>query len=88
MKRTVWRALGALLAAVVLLGALPLSAGAFADVEAGAWYADAINEMAGEGYLLGYPDGLFRPGEAVSIGQFLTIAGRCAGVSPDRKSVV
>lgn len=82
MKRTVWRALGALLAAVVLLGALPLSAGAFADVEAGAWYADAINEMAGEGYLLGYPDGLFRPGEAVSIGQFLTIAGRCAGVSP------
>lgn len=80
MKQGVVRALGALLAAVVLLWEAPLGAGAFSDVQAGAWYTDAITEMAAEGYLLGYPDGHFGPGETVSAGQFLAIAGRCAGV--------
>lgn len=69
-----------LLTAMLFLGLIPVATQAFSDVPPGQWYTDAVTEMAAQGYLLGYPDGRFGPGDTVSVGQFLTIVGRCAGV--------
>ncbi len=77
MKR-ISQKLWGLLAAILLLG-VPLPAGAFSDVKPGDWYENAVTEMTAQGYLLGYPDGRFRPENTVSAGEFLAIVGRCAG---------
>ena len=54
----------------------------FPDVSADSWYYDAVMEMAAEGIFTGYPDGRFGPEDPISIGQFVTIAGRCAMLLP------
>jgi len=79
MKKMKAKLLAAVLAAAVFLGAVPLSAGAFSDVAQGAWYESAVTEMASQGYLFGFPDGRFRPGDTVSAGQFTSLVGRCSG---------
>ena len=38
----------------------------FTDLEAGYWYVDAVNWAAAEGIVSGYPDGTFRPEQAVT----------------------
>ena len=73
--------------AALLLGlSLLLPAGAFAqssfpDVEPGSWYEADVNALAGEGILLGFEDGTFRPYDNITAGEFVTIVARCAGLS-------
>ncbi|MCI8524699.1 MAG: cellulase family glycosylhydrolase [Oscillospiraceae bacterium] len=67
-----------LCAALLACGA----AAAFPDVARGSWYEAAVSEMQADGLLTGFSDGSFRPGETVSAAQFVTIAARCAGLSP------
>ena len=38
----------------------------FSDVGTQSWYAQPINYLAGRGMLLGYPDGTFRPNQAIT----------------------
>ncbi|MGI6254842.1 MAG: S-layer homology domain-containing protein [Acutalibacter sp.] len=45
----------------------------FSDVPATAWYADAVNTLAGLGILSGYTDGTFRPGHEITRAEFVTI---------------
>lgn len=78
MKRTLWRA-----AALALVCCLALAGGvayaSFSDVKADKWYAGAVAEMEAAGLLKGYPDGTFRPNQAISAAQFVAIVGRCSG---------
>lgn len=72
--------------------ALLLPAGAFArtsfpDVEPGSWYEADVNALAGEGLLLGFPDGTFRPNENITAAQFITIVARCAGLREASASI-
>ena len=47
----------------------PATAGAFPDVDSGAWYADAIGRLVGHGILQGHIDGTFRPSDPLSRAQ-------------------
>ena len=67
---------------LVLLCVAKGNAAAFSDVQAGNWYAQAVDEMEGAGLLSGYPDGRFGPGEPISAAQFVAVTARCAGLSP------
>lgn len=48
----------------------------FADVEADRWSVEEISTMANGGYIKGYEDGAFRPENAITRGEFVTIAAR------------
>jgi len=48
----------------------------FADVVQGAWYSDAVNWASNNGYVGGYPDGYFHPGENISRQQLAVILYR------------
>ena len=67
---------GAELAGPRVLGTVRVSQGGFTDVPAGAWYREAVTYGADQGLIAGYPDGSFRPGEAITAGQYLTILYR------------
>jgi beta-glucanase (GH16 family) len=47
---------------------------------AGHWAEEAIRQMSAKGYLEGYEDGTFRPGEAVTRAQFAAIVNRLFGL--------
>lgn len=61
-------------------GADTESAG-FDDVAGGAWYADAVNYLAGIGAVSGYPDGSFKPDQVITRAEFVTIAARINNLS-------
>ena len=44
----------------------PAAGAGFSDVPSDAWYAQAVESMAGLGILEGYADGSFRPGQAIT----------------------
>lgn len=44
----------------------------FSDVNAGRWYTQAINYMAGTGILSGFPDGTFRPNQPMTRAELTT----------------
>ena len=69
-----------LLALTLLLSAPALARASFPDVESGSWYEADVNALAGEGILLGFEDGTFRPQDSITAGQFITIVARCAGL--------
>ena len=48
----------------------------FPDVEAGAWYAEAVEKLAGLGIIAGYADGTFRPGNSITRAEFVAMATR------------
>ena len=50
----------------------------FSDVSADAWYAKAVSAMAAKGFLAGYEDGTFRPGNPISHQEMLTVLNRAA----------
>lgn len=54
----------------------------FSDVKPGAWYEEAVTEMEASGLLSGYPDGRFGPGDPITAAQLVTVAARCAGLTP------
>lgn len=51
----------------------------FADVETGAWYADAVFWAAGEGIFTGGGDGSFRPEDPATREQLVTVLWRSCG---------
>ena len=59
---------------------------AFSDVPQGKWYTDAVIWAAREGILLGYPDGSFYPGAAVTRESLITILFRYAARSGDAEA--
>ena len=73
-----WAAL--LLGLTLLLPSAAFALGSFPDVESGSWYEADVNALAGEGILLGFEDGTFRPQDSITAGQFITIVARCAGL--------
>lgn len=48
------------------------------DVHAGDWYADAVGYAVQKGIVSGYPDGTFKPDQAISRAEFAAIAARFA----------
>ena len=71
---------------ILLLGLLCLiltgPAAAFTDVSEGDWYGPAVLEMSD--LFSGYPDGRFGPNDPISAAQFVSVAARCAQLSPVR----
>ncbi|MDR0491993.1 MAG: S-layer homology domain-containing protein [Oscillospiraceae bacterium] len=53
----------------------------FLDIRSGEWYYQAINYLASRNILLGYPDGRFRPNQAISRAEFAAIASRFDNLS-------
>ena len=88
MKR---RLCSAVLAAVLLLCAAPLSpaaSAAFADAE-GSWAAEIIQKVEDYGLMEGYPDGTFGVGKELTRGEFVTVLCRMFSwetVTPDSPS--
>lgn len=52
---------------------------AFSDVKPGDWYYKYVTELAAAGYVSGYGDGTFRPGNNVTIGEALALILTAAG---------
>ncbi len=52
---------------------------AFADVDPGAWYHDAVDWAVATGAMTGYADGTFGPADALSRAQLATVLWRLAG---------
>lgn len=50
----------------------------FSDVQSGDWYNNAISTCVKAGILTGYPDGTFRPKQAITRAEFATIAASFA----------
>ncbi len=67
----------------LVLSLLPAAAGrAFSDVAEEDWFFPCVEEMAALGALSGYPDGSFRPNNAVSKAELVCLAARLRGLSP------
>lgn len=69
----------ATLAASLLLSAT--GAFAFTDVDTNHWAANDIAKLSGSGYINGYEDGSFKPGEFITRAEFVTIINKVKGVS-------
>ena len=54
------------------------------DLHAGDWYADAVGYAVQKGIVSGYPDGTFKPNQAISRGEFAAIAARFAEMTSDQ----
>jgi uncharacterized repeat protein (TIGR02543 family) len=57
-------------------GASPTIDVQFPDVDATAWYGEAVNALAGRGILQGYEDGTFRPADTITRAEFTAVAAR------------
>lgn len=86
MKRLV----SLLLAVVMLLGMLPVTAMAaqdpvnpFKDVNEGDWYYDAVLYVYNHGLFNGMSEDTFDPYGTMTRGMFVTVLGRMAGVDPE-----
>lgn len=79
----------AVLALVLFAGLLasPAQAQTFSDVQAGDWFYEAVETLAGAGALGGYGDGTFRPYEPVTRAQFTAIVAGVLRVEPGDGSV-
>ena len=62
-----------------LAGGTPAAAAGFPDVSPTAWYADAVNWAAANGYVTGYDNGLFGPEDGLTREQMAAILYRYAG---------
>lgn len=74
------RLLSLLLAAVLLMGISPvLAAGSFTDVQAGSWYADAVERFTENGFVKGVSDTAFDPNGTMTRAMVVTILSRMGG---------
>lgn len=73
------------IAVALLLTATAVFAAGFPDVSSDnwSWAKDTIEEMAAEGYILGYDDGNFYPGNTVTNWQALILASRVLGFNDE-----
>lgn len=62
-------------AAVLFMLTLPVLADSPSDT-AGHWAADAVNRWVDSGLISGYPDGSFKPDQAISRGEFVVLVDR------------
>ena len=62
-----------------LAGGTPAAAAGFPDVAASAWYADAVNWAAAQGYVTGYDNGSYGPEDNLTREQMAAILYRYAG---------
>ncbi len=51
----------------------------FSDVPAGIWYEEYVYALSAQGVVAGYPDGTFRPAQAVTVGEALKLTLLSAG---------
>lgn len=65
----------------------PIPGSRFPDVPADATHASAINVLAEQGWLVGYPDGTFRPWQPLTRGQLATVLARALGEELTRPAV-
>lgn len=56
----------------------------FSDVAATAWYAKAVNTLASLGIVNGFPDGTFKPNQAITRAEFAAICARFADAADGR----
>ena len=80
MKRIKSRLLAGILSVAMAFSvvAVPIEALAATDTN-GHWAESAINSWISSGYISGYPDGTFRPNNAISRAEFVTIANKAFG---------
>ena len=55
----------------------------FNDVNDGAWYEQYVNYLASIGVVTGYPDGSFKPDQAITRAEFVAIASKLYKADPD-----
>lgn len=56
----------------------------FNDVDGRAWYADTVGYAVRKGIVSGYPDGSFRPNQAITRAEFSSIASRFAQLTLEK----
>ncbi len=61
---------------------------AFPDVPAGAWYSGPVAACEAQGWVKGYPDGLFHPGDNITRAQAVAIVNRMAGRAADGQELI
>ena len=61
---------------------LCLAASAYGDVPEGAWYGGYVGTLSELGVINGYPDGSFRSGDTVTVGQFIKMLAVIAELTP------
>ena len=85
MKNGGKRILSLFLAALMLLGCLPVMASAktFSDVKPGSWYYEAVSYVTDIGLYAGVGGGKFDPNGNMTRGMFITVLGRKYGVPED-----
>ena len=54
------------------------------DVHAGDWYADTVGYAVQKGIVSGYPDGTFKPNQAITRAEFASIASRFANLTESK----
>ena len=54
------------------------------DVHAGDWYADTVGYAVQKGIVSGYPDGTFKPNQAITRAEFASIASRFAELTESK----
>lgn len=88
MRKFAKRSLAMVLSVMMAVSMLTLGASAddevvtFADVDAGASYAEAVGVLAAAGVVSGVGGDMFAPGETVTRAMAITILGRAAKVTP------
>jgi hypothetical protein len=75
MKKT----LSILLVFILLFPATGVQAAGFSDVDANAWYADAVDYVVSQNLFQGTGGSLFSPDATMTRGMFITVLGRMAG---------
>ncbi|WP_156739707.1 S8 family serine peptidase [Paenibacillus oryzae] len=70
----------------------PLSTGvtaraAFKDVQSSHWAADSISKGVQQGWVTGFPDGTFRPDQAVTRAEMAVMIGKAKGIKPQISSI-
>lgn len=68
-------------------GSRPAGANVFSDVGAGDWFYGDVTSAAALGWINGYEDGSFRPGNSISRAEVAAVVNRMLGRSPDRQFI-
>ena len=59
----------------------------FNDLPLAYWAHNTINTMVTRGYILGYPDGSFKPEKEMTREEFAVLLVRCMGITPTRANI-
>lgn len=86
--RAIKHCLSVFIAAVALCTSVFAASSSFGDVKPGDWFYENVAYMAEHGYIVGYPNGNFGPGDVISSSQLVSIVARVRGLekSPAQNS--